>query len=161
MRTDADGNITFNSSFGKLWLMFTAFMFLLCVIFFVWAYVTHTDTTLLIIGGLLFLLSGVIIIAFVRSIKYVFEEDGIRFPLTWLLWGFSLEEFIPYARITRFYETREFTGLVHGASMDKIWIEFMNSSGKKDGFALSPKNKQLFISELTKRTGLSISDKPI
>jgi len=161
MQTDAEGNITFYPSFGRLWILFTAFMFLLCVIFFVAAYGTDANATLFVVLGSTFLFSGFLLIALARIIVYIFERDGIRFPRAWILSGMIMEDFIPYIRIIRFHETREFVGFVYGTSTDKIWIEYMNGSGKKDGIALSPKNKQLFISELTKRTGIPISKKPI
>ena len=161
MRTNADGNMVFCSSFGRLWLLFTAFMFLLCAIFFVAAYGVGANTTLFVILGFTFLFSGVLIIALARIIVYIFEKDGIRFPRAWILSGMVMQEFIPYVRIIRFHETREFVGFVYGASTDKIWVEYINDSGKKDGIALSPKKKQSFIFELTKRTGLPISEKPI
>jgi len=41
-----------------------------------------------------------------------------------------------------------------------VWIDFRGEHGKKDGVGLSPKDKQTFISELTRRTGLKVSVGP-
>jgi len=151
--------MTFRSSVGKLWLSFLASLFSLCAIFFAAAYGTDADTTLFVLLGSTFLFAGVFCIILLKMIVYIFEKDGIRLNRANILAYMSLQEFIPYTHITGFRETREI-GLTYGFSLDKVWIEFINDSGKKDGVGVSPKDKRQFISELTRRTGISISTDP-
>ncbi|MCL2607500.1 MAG: PH domain-containing protein [Methanomassiliicoccaceae archaeon] len=158
MHTYADGNIIFRSSKGRLYYSLQAAILLICAVSF--AAVAHgmiegTNVSLFLVIGLIFLPLSVLIIIFAR-LKIVLEKEGIRLPNV----PMCAQKFIPYVNVTRFYERSDLTGLTIGVSLDQVWIDYINVNGKKDGIGLSPENKDLFIAELTKRTGIPISANP-
>jgi len=152
--------MVFHTSVGKLHYSLIIVCFLSSVAFFAaTAYRMMTDA-----GGVIMLAAfgstslavGIFYIMLFRSMRYILEKDGIRLPGSVRLLWWGLQDFIPYSSVMRFYESREVTRAV-GFSFDQVWIDFRDGHGRKDGAGLSPKNKQLFISELTKRTGIPIS----
>ncbi|MCL2607354.1 MAG: hypothetical protein FWD92_02190 [Methanomassiliicoccaceae archaeon] len=153
MRTDGDGNIRFGSSKGGLYYS----MLLFCAILFTIAlYLTSTDIVFFLAFGPMSLFLGAVMIMIARHICTL-ETDGIRFPPGIRM---IVQEFIPYANIIRFYE-RSDTGLVIGvSSRGQMWIEFTNTHGKKDGIGITPENREIFITELTGRTGIPMSVNP-
>jgi len=162
MQVDAGGNMIFRSSIGRLHCSLFAVIFLLCVIFFAaagYCILNGRDSLLFMLIGLTFLFSGIFLIILFRTMRYVLEKDGIRLPKSARIYGWGLQDFIPYGSVTRFYESREITRTL-GFSLDQVWIDFRGGHGKKDGVGLSPKDKGIFISELTRRTGLPVSVSP-
>ena len=90
---------------------------------------------------------------------YVFERDGIKMPRGNKIMKLNtLQKFIPYSKITKFYHTGEAEkGHVPARP---VWVSFVNEEGKEDGAELSAFNNQDLIRELTKRTGMTISADP-
>jgi hypothetical protein len=167
MHTDSDGNIVFRSSKGKFYYSLLAVCFSICVILLVFvAHRAFTGASIpwwFYLGIVSALVIGSVFILMARIIRYVFENSGIRFPHGDALASGGMKtipEFLPYARIIKFYETRRGTGVTLGLSFDQVWIEYLTDKGKKTGMGLSPKDKQRFISELTKRTGILPSADP-
>ncbi|MCL2785765.1 MAG: PH domain-containing protein [Methanomassiliicoccaceae archaeon] len=162
MRTDADGNMIFRTSAGKLYYSLLAVTLLSSLVFLApaaYRIITGTGGTFVfLLLGSISLLTGVYVIL-LRSMRYVLEKDGIRLPKAVRILSWGLQDHIPYSSVTRFYENNSFTRVV-GLSTDQVWIEFKNVHGKKDGVGLSPEDKQTFISELSRRSGIHVSADP-
>jgi hypothetical protein len=167
MQTDAGGDIVFRSSKGRFYHYTLAVLFSVCALLFligIYRHITGASLPwLFFLLGSLLLLTPAVAILMTEYTKYVFEKDGIRFPHGDIIMSGGLKvipDLIPYTNIIKFYETNRVTGFTLGASLDQVWIEYLSDKGKKSGIGLSPANKQYFIEELTKRTGLLISADP-
>ncbi|MDR0778847.1 MAG: PH domain-containing protein [Methanomassiliicoccaceae archaeon] len=163
MNTDADGNIIFYTSKGKFNYYGIVILLLLCSVIPLaiagYGIIPGAGWLGLTVFGSIFLLILIFIVLIAMRIRCIFECDGIRLPLNFVGYGF-IPDFIPYSSIRKFYESREWTHHLYGFSFDQIVIRFINSKGRNDGISVSPKDKQLFISELTKRTGIPLTLNP-
>jgi hypothetical protein len=95
-------------------------------------------------------------------IKFVLEKDGIRISRSIRAGGIVKvwPKFIPYRNIYKFYETRRVDPGAFTASFDMVMIRFMKDGERRNAVALSPENREIFISELEGRTGLRLSMDP-
>jgi hypothetical protein len=162
MYTDADGNIIFSSSKGSIYYFFLVLMIMLGVFMFFLTIRYNTEiwtSGLFAVGGAIFFLAAVLFRRFCVKIRYTFETDGIRLNDCLTTRYSMVPMFTPYIKIREFYEAHHVL-IGYGASTDCVVIRFMNKYGNKDTLALSPDDKQLFISELTKRTGIPVSPNP-
>jgi hypothetical protein len=161
METNADENMVFSSLKGPFYYSVLAFIILLgaIVIFLAVRHYSGIWTLLLALIGTMFFLSAALLMRFVGKIRYVLETDGIKLNDSMTTRHSMISVFTPYIKIIEFYKARNVL-IGYGASTDCVVIRFINKYGNKDTLALSPKNKQLFISELTKRTGIPVSPNP-
>jgi len=158
MHTDADGNITFYSSIGRVYYSILIGSLLFSAIFSACGIIYLSPIFFVIGVSSLFLF--ILFLYFTKKAIYVLEDGGIRFPRVFLVTWVGMPTFIPYAKIIKFYESREFPNLSLSLSLDQIFIDFRCADGKKDSISVSPKDKEIFASELTKRTGIPISANP-
>jgi membrane protein YdbS with pleckstrin-like domain len=165
MHIDKDGNMVFPTAKGKMYYGSVVIMLLISLIVLGIAFylvLTNEDgaSAFAVIGlATSFLLLSVFLL--MRSFRYTFEKNGIRLHNAKIV--LVSQEFIPYRDITRFYETDSFwdSSVSPVTSLDMVVIVFTNENGRRgDAVSVSPKDKALFLSELTKRTGIQISKDP-
>jgi len=168
MQTDNEGNMIFRSLKGGLF--YFSMVLLLSVVaaaVFMAVYFFLKGMTWLSLVGLIIAAAFVIIcfaiVLTVNSLRFVLEKDGVRVPNSMLLTGVKIQAFIPYPMISKFYGTTRILAPAFSpvSSSDAVMIVFTNDNGRRgDMVAVSPEEKELFISELTKRTGIGVSDDP-
>jgi len=155
-----DGDIVFSAAMGVYYWMTVGILVPIGIVFTVWAFL---GSVILLIVGITFLIFAAWFASACRSVRYTLEKDGIRLKHSTLLIGVRLQKFIPYSEIARFYETNRLMAPAFSpvTSSDMVMIVFENINGRRgDMVALSPKNKRMFISELSLRTGIRLSADP-
>ncbi|MCL1983907.1 MAG: PH domain-containing protein [Methanomassiliicoccaceae archaeon] len=161
MHTDTDGNMIFPAMKGGVYYSAVFFLFLLCAVLLgIFLYRSFTGSGvpwLYVMMATIFLLIDILIIALSRF-SYVLDEKGIK--LSWQVFlSLVIQDSVPYAKIIKFYKTDD---LLEAASqvtsIRMINIEFWNNSGKKDKISVSPADRERFVSELTERTGIPLSE---
>jgi hypothetical protein len=165
MHTDADGNIIFHTARGKFYYGMLVTFIVMCSalpsVGGIYIFLGKGFGWPLVLIGMIFLIPLYLFLLTGR-IKFVLEDEGIRISRSIRAGGLVKvwPKFIPYHTIFKFYETRRVDPGAFTASFDLVVIRFTTDSGRKDAVALSPENREDFISKLTKRTGVQLSMDP-
>jgi len=107
--------------------------------------------------GLTFLFCGILMLAIIRVV-YVFSDEGLgingMFGATMLNEEY-LNEIVPYRSMTEIRETKDIA-YAAGFTSDAIRIYYIKKNKRKDSFVIGPVDKEEFIAELERRTGLRV-----
>jgi len=159
VQSDTDGNIVFTHTQEYLFIRgyilrvlayFGLFFIGLGIYFLLVDDPTgHSGSDSCFIGSCFLLISLAIYIFFKpKSLKYTFKSDGIGLEVS-VTRGSNI--FIPYTAITGF----------RSEYSDEIIIHYTKGSGVNRDTTISPDDREAFISELTKRTGTSVTQMDI
>ena len=110
----------------------------------------------LLIGAILIAIS-VFLLALTRT-WYEFTDQGLKiegYGKYAMLNEEYLEEAVPYSSIRGFHETTSVNYSVTFTAK-ALRIEYIKKNGRKDSFVIGPTDREEFVEELTRRTGLSI-----
>jgi hypothetical protein len=168
MHTDADGNIVFTSLRGGFYKFTVAILLSLGALFLLLTVYCfqkgdHIGGYVLLFIAMVMVLITIGFMILASRIRYILERDGVRLRHSIWMVGVRIQEFIPYTSITKFYGTTRLSAPAFSpvTSPDAVMIVFTNDNGRRgDMIAVSPDDKKMFISELTGRTGILVSDDP-
>ena len=111
----------------------------------------------LILIGATFLICGFFFIFFAR-VTYIFHDEGLSIEGlvgAAMLAEEYLNEIVPYRSMTEIRETKDMS---YGATFtsDAMRIYYIKKNKRKDSFVIGPVDKDEFMEELEKRTGLKV-----
>ncbi|MCL1905200.1 MAG: hypothetical protein FWG19_03660 [Methanomassiliicoccaceae archaeon] len=153
MHTDADGNMVFSSQWNDTAHTMTIIMLVACVYFLCFGIVLLIDQEYtgyaFVLLGLFF--GGLALFFRHRTFEYTFEKKGVGFDVS-IIEGSHL--FVSYDEIMKFHETRM------NAHNDGIMLYYIRENKTEGRAVLLPIEKEIFISELIRRTGISLSEDP-
>ena len=151
----------YKAQIGLAYKISTAIMFIIAISFISYPMIIESGKfgwISIFIGVIIFFI-GVFLVILTRT-WYTFTDEGLKIE------GFGkhammneeyLEKMVPYSSMTGFHETRSVNYSVTFTA-NALRIEYRKMNGRKDSFIIGPVDKNEFIEELERRTGLRIKD---
>ena len=146
----------YKAEIGTSYKIVTSVMFIIGLSFVIYPVITeHRMIWLFVLIGAMFIFIGAFLILISKT-WYTFSDEGLKIE------GYGkyammneeyLENAVPYSSITGFYEARDVSYSL-ALTVNALRVEYRKMNGRKDSFAISPVDKEEFIAELEKRTGL-------
>ena len=149
----------YKAAVGLFYISMLAFFVVLGIILVAYPFIQdmgNADSLLYILGAV-FIFCGLFLVIFAR-VKYVFHDDGISINGmigATMLNEEYLNEIVPYRSMTEIRETKDIA-YAAGFTSDAIRIYYIKKNKRKDSFVIGPVDKEEFMEELERRTGLRV-----
>jgi len=149
----------YKAAIGIFYKSMLLFFVVLGAVFLVYPFMQDVGGAdmLLRILGVTFIFCGLFLVIFAR-VTYIFSDEGLS--INGMIGATMLNEeylndVVPYRSMTEIRETKDMAYSA-GFTSDALRIYYIKKNKRKDSFVIGPVDKEEFIEELERRTGLKV-----